>query len=286
MKITSIQTHVYVHPLLYDVCKKICIFFEKLARYILDTAKNIACKIYSSHLIKPLKMMRSDSSPLMDTFRQFIYQPSPQTLQIQEDELLGLINELFPHDKGFKFSGNNFLKNASSLGRGFGKIHVIEGLSIFDQLKRDYKRFPVHFQRPDGVIISLGQHRADLEFEEDITCLKKEISQFLTNHRNNELIVETAINCINQTTLYDAVRTLAHFTDLKKLILCQNKSFFKIQIDSTSSIKLQAFIDFKLKDHKTLSCSQEAPVSITMKLLVTAGKNGADISAVKYIFQK
>lgn len=286
MRLTSIETRVYFHPILYDFCHKTRTFFEKLARYILDTAKNFAFKISSFYLLKPLKLTRAESAPLIDAFKQFIHQLPPQTLQIQEDELLDLIENLFPDQKGFKFSGPNLLEKASSLGSGFQKKLDVDGLTLFEQLKRDYKRFPVQFLRPDGVIVSMGQHRPDLEFKEDITSLKNEISRYLHTEKINEPLIETALNCINQTTLYDAVRTLAYFTDLKKLLLAQNKSYFKLKIDSPTSIDLEAFIDFKLKDQKTLSLSQEAPVSITMKFFIRASKRQAYISNVKYIFQK
>lgn len=286
MRLTSVETRIYFHPFFYDFYQKIRILFEKLARYILDTTKNIAYKISHFHLIKPLKIIRAESPPLVDAFKQFIYQLPPKTLQIQESELLRLIDGLFPHQKGFKFSGTNLLEKASFLGSGFQKKLQIDGLTLFDQLKRDYKRFPVHFQRPDGVVLHMGQHRPDLTFEEDITCLKKEISQYLHNHRNKDFVIQTAINCINQTTIYDAVRTLAYFTDLKKLLLSHNKSYFQLRVDSPASIELQTFISFKLKENKTFSLSQDPPLSITMKFLIKESKKGAYISDVKYIFQK
>jgi hypothetical protein len=247
-------------------------FFIKIARYILEKGS----QLFQNKKAYPFPHQKFDS---------FIRSQNRHSLVFKEHELHSTIKHN-KNDEGFKLSGTDFKKRARVLGKGFEKYVMIENLVLFDQLKRDYKRFPVILNLSKKNILLCGQYNRLLDFEEDIQLTSTTLASDMPYNAHQKKVIETCLNLINQVTLFEAVSLLSDSLKSVNNMLSQNKCYFKINPKPSGSIELEAYIDFFIKNTRSLECSLNDQWSITMTCEICLEKGDALIKNVNYLFNK
>lgn len=252
--------------------EKIKKIFERLRQSLLETSKKLTLK--------------HNEILLDNTLKQFLEDDTLNSVSLNEEQLLSLVKKLPFQMPGFSLSGKDYEVKAKDLGSGFNKHIQVKNLLLFDQLNRDFKRFPVYVKINENDVIQLGSLDNCSTIQDDVLLIMKTLQKKLIYHQSNHLLIQTAINLINQVTLLDASTLLGHHLNQNKYYLKQKISYFCLEVASRSAIKVTAFIKFLRV--KQLESHDKTPltVSISMTCLVFLQRKTTVIKDVTYQFLK